>query len=72
MRKMQRRTEVRGSGGTARVKGKMGNRVAYGKEIWCMGKIGRRAGVIRRWERGLRKEDGKESSGWGIWELDLV
>ncbi len=26
--------------------------------------------MIRRWERGLRKEDGKESSGWGKWEVD--
>jgi hypothetical protein len=33
----------------------------YGKLTWCKGKVGRRAGVIRRWERELRKEDVKES-----------
>ncbi len=32
----------------------------YGKLIWCKGKIRRWTGVIRRWERALRKEDGKE------------
>ncbi len=55
MGKMQRRTDVRGRGGTARVRGrwerewcvgKMGKRVACGengKESWCKEKIGRRA-----------------------------
>ncbi len=37
-----------------------------------MGKIRRRTGVIRRWERGLRKEYGKENSVWGKWEVELV
>jgi hypothetical protein len=48
---------------------KMGNRVAYGKESWCKGKIKEEGWGDKKM---LRKEYGKENSVWGIWEGELV